>query len=106
MEEQHLDEEDIQSIRDYIKDEGVKADMADYEDFVAGPVWEDMKQVLQERIEGLLVKLESMSNTPQVDLIYKARLHEVRQLIMYPEYVIELYSVIKEEPDESNGLDA
>jgi len=100
METQTLTEEDIQSLREQLAEQDYKASGEDYEHFIAGPIWEDMKANLQERIDGLLVKLESMENSPKADSIYKARLHEVRQLILYPEHVIELFNIIKEVPED------
>ena len=103
-EEQYLDDADIQSLKAQLEEQDFKASGDDYEHFITSSVWEDMKDMLEERITGLLTKLESMESGPQMDIIYKARLHELRQLVIYPEHVIELFKVIKEVPDESNGL--
>ena len=107
MEEQYLDDEDIQSLRDQLEEQNFKTNGEDYEDFMSGPIWEDLKAMLEERIESNLIRLEDMGNTAQMDIIYKARLHELRQFIKYPEHVIELFKVTKkEEPDESTKLAA
>ena len=105
-EEQYLNEQDIQDLRRQMEEQDFKASGEDYEDFISGPIWDDLKTMLQERIDGQLEKLESMGNSVQEDTIIKARLHELRQLIKYPEHVIELFKVTKEEPDESTRLAA
>lgn len=102
--EPYFSESDISSLREQMKEQDFKASGEDYEDFMTGLVWEDMSNMLQERIDGLLERLEGMGNSAQEDIIIKARIHELRQLLKYPEHVIELHSVIKEEPDESDRL--
>lgn len=102
----YLDEEDLKSLREQMEEQDFKANGADYEDFIAGPLWGDLRTMLNERIDSLRDKLEEVDNTAKVDTIYKSRLHELRQLLKYPEHVIELFKVTKEEPDESTELAA
>lgn len=106
MEEQHLTEEDLKSLKKQIAEQDFRATGEDYEDFISGPIWDDLKTMLQERVDGLLEQLEGLDNSPQEDVIIKSRLHELRQLLKYPEHVIELFKITKEESDESDRLAA
>ncbi len=106
MKEEQLTEDDIEQLREQIKEQDFKASGEDYEDFIAGPIWDDLSTMLQERIDSMLNRLEGLDNDNKTDTIIKSRLHELRQLIKYPEHVIELFKITKEEPDESTRLAA
>ena len=97
--EEHLSDDDIKDIRDQIKAYDFKAGLEDYQIFLESPVWEDLKANLEERVNSCLKSLENLSNTHTADIVYKARLHELRQLIAYPSTVINLYKAMEDNSD-------
>lgn len=97
--EEYLSDDDIKDIRDQIKAYNFKAGLTDYELFLDSPVWEDLKANLEERVNGCLKRLENLSNMHIADVVYKARLHELRQLISYPSTVINLYKSLEDDSD-------
>lgn len=91
--------DDIKDIRDQIKAYDFKAGLEDYELFLGSPVWDDLKANLEERVNSCLKSLENLSNTHTADIVYKSRLHELRQLLAYPSTVINLYKAMEEDSD-------
>jgi hypothetical protein len=95
-----LSEEQIQQIREQIKEYNFKAGIDDYKVFIDSPVWDDFKCNILDRILSIQQKLESLENSREADIVYKGRLHELRQLLEYPIKVIQLLEVLEEQEDE------
>jgi hypothetical protein len=92
-----LSASDLASIREQIKEMDFKAGREDYEIFLASEIWEDFSAFLEERIASVRGKLEDLANSHDADIIYKSRLHELRQLLRYPIHVIELLNLLEED---------
>jgi hypothetical protein len=92
----YLSEDDIKSIQDQLKEENVKASKEDYEIFLETSVWDDMKSVMQARVDGLVKGLEDLGNSRMADVVYKSRLHELRQLISFPENMVAILKLTEE----------
>lgn len=99
--DEDLSEEDIEDIRKQIKDYDFKAGKEDYQIFLEGPIWADLKENLEERVSACIKNLEDLSNSHMIDIVYKARLHELRQLLAYPETVINLLENLEDDSNDS-----
>ena len=94
-----LSVEDIEILREQIKEDDFRASADDYIDFLKTPVWEDLSTYLIRCISVQRAKLESLESTEREDLVSKARLHQLRMLLAYPSSVIRTLKLV-EDKDE------
>ncbi len=99
--DEHFSDEDVEDIRKQIRDYKFKAGKEDYQIFLEGPIWADLKENLLERVDRCRNNLEDLSNSHIADIMYKARLHELRQLLAYPDTVINLLQNLEDDSNDS-----
>lgn len=94
-----LNDEDIKAIEQQIKEYNFKAGLTDFEIFIESPIWEDFRNNLVERLGSLQSALEDLANTEKMNIVYKSRIHEIRQLLAYPDNVIKLLKALENDDD-------